>query len=298
MTRISGSGPVVGVEIGSKWMRGAVVAPRGSGFLVLSAVEIPRLTDARFPTGDEVTRLVQGFERQGVWVRDVVLGAPPDGLLSAVLELPPRSSGAPIDQLARTEIERDGNGPMEVAVWDLPDGPRTRAHEYLVVGLDYETSTGLIDPFQRLGIGVMAIEPAASAIARATGTGRRLVIDFGMNSARMYAYDGQKVLFMRTIQFDSKHVDLDRIFRGIDNNIEYLVGRFPPLEDASILLVGENRSISSLAKMIESEYETSVSCGIDLVDDGASWIARAEFGSRWVTAIGLASWRIAEEVAA
>ncbi|HED54912.1 MAG TPA: hypothetical protein ENJ00_12040 [Phycisphaerales bacterium] len=245
-----------------------------------------------------MTRLIHSFERQGVWVRDVVLGAPPDELSSAVLELPPRSSGAPIEQLARAELERDGIGPMEVAVWDLPDGPRTRAHEYLVVGLGYEISNGLIEPFRRLDIGVIAIEPAVSAIGRATGNGRRLVIDFGLNSARMYAYDDSQVLFLRTIQFDSKHVDIDRVFRGIDNNIEYLVGRFPALEDARILLVGENRALSGLAKLIESEYETSVSCGIDIPDDGSSWISRAEFGRQWATAVGLASWRIAEGVAA
>jgi len=298
MAKFPLSGPIVGVEMSPAWIRGAVVDASASGLGVRAALEIPRESDARSPSIAEVLRLIQGFERQGVLMRDVVLGVPPEELSSAVLELPPRSSGAPIEQLARAELEQGNGGPIEIAAWDLPDGPRTRSHEYIVVGLGYETANELIAPFEHNGVRVVAIEPAASAIGRATGSGRRLVIDFGMKSARMYAYDGLDVLFLRTIQWDGLQADIDRVFRGIDNNIEYLVGRFMGLEDASIILVDENPALPALGELIKSEYETEISFGVTGFANGPFGLSLSELGCRWAMPLGLALWRMAEGVAA
>src|SRR5205823_4093664 len=54
----------------------------------------------------ETAALEEVLYRQGFTGRDVVVGIPDHALLTEVLELPPRSSGAPLEQLARMEIAR------------------------------------------------------------------------------------------------------------------------------------------------------------------------------------------------
>ena len=130
----------IGVEIGNRQI--AAVQLDGSGRRVLAAAmvarkagpageaaaeteapsDIPREASGAFGS-EEAHRLESVLYRQGFTGNQIVLAVPDGKLMTAVLELPSRASGAPVDQLARVELGRlhkRDPGEFEMGCWDVP----------------------------------------------------------------------------------------------------------------------------------------------------------------------------------
>lgn len=129
----------------------------------------PRAPDA---TPDHDAQLVAGLlDRRDFVSRRVVIAAPGDSAFSAVLDLPPRSSAAPIDQLAAIELARTHKldpKTLSVATWQLPIP--TRAGEpakHMAVALPSAAGERLVMAFESQGLFVEAIDARALAMARA-----------------------------------------------------------------------------------------------------------------------------------
>src|SRR5438552_4094061 len=117
----------IGLDMGSRSMKAAQVSRRGTQLRVEAAAVIP------YPgpeaTFDELAmrRLRDVLHRQGFHGHNLVVAAPADKLHVELLDLPPRHSGAPIDQIARAEMMRMAKlepNAFEMATWDLPAPPR------------------------------------------------------------------------------------------------------------------------------------------------------------------------------
>lgn len=124
------------------------------------------------PTTEEVARLVAVLRRQGFTGNRVVLAAPTSRVFSAVLEMPPRTSGAPVDDLAKQELARAARrdaAKIEVASWDVPSPARTAdGLHVLAIGLSHEDSSQILDAFESAGLVVQAIDSRCWAMARAS----------------------------------------------------------------------------------------------------------------------------------
>ena len=134
-----------------------------------SAAQQPKAAHAL--SGAEVRRLMATLERQGFHGGQVVLAVPNERVYSSMLELPPRSSQAPLEQIARMEVARSHRfapDSFEMGWWDLPAAARaTKQTPVMAVACTHADATAVMDPFEAEGLSVAALDVKAGALARA-----------------------------------------------------------------------------------------------------------------------------------
>jgi cellobiose-specific phosphotransferase system component IIB len=124
-----GKRTAIGLDIGPRFI-GAVqmtVAGRGARPSLAAASRLERAKAGSEPTSVELLRVSEALSRQGFSGQDIVLVTPQSKLLSGVFEVPPRASGAPLDQIARNELARANKleaSQVECGWWELPPGLR------------------------------------------------------------------------------------------------------------------------------------------------------------------------------
>lgn len=288
----------IGVDIGVRTLRAVALSHEGNAFRLRAMVETVRTPNHPVPTRHDVERLLHALERQGIDARRISLAVPPDRLASAIVELPPRSSGAPIETLAQAELTKGAPGGLEVFIWDLPPGRRARASEYFAIGLQHEAANELLLPFTQCGLDVDHLEPEATALQRITGQNNRVVFMAGARNIGIYAFDTSSTLFMRTIELAGESVESDRVHTSLVGTIDYLAERFPMLEEASVIVLGEPKASDRLSASLLLEYETTVVRELRVDIRSTGWLADFDLDTRWATAIGLAAGQSSLEVAA
>lgn len=278
----------IGVDIGARTLRAVALRPEGNAFRLVAAAETARTPNHPIPTALDVERLAQALERQGQNARSIVLAAPADRVASAVVELPPRSSGAPIEMLAKAEMAKNVPGESEVSVFDLPPGRRARVSEYLAIALPHASALELLTPFTQSGITVDAIEPEGSALLRITGSNSRVVLEAGNRGVRIHAFEPGGALFVRSIETQGESVESERIRTSIIGTIDYLAERFPVLEEASVFVLGDLRQGDRLAELLTREFEADVLRGPVASVLAVDWLEGLDACRRWPIALGLA----------
>ena len=111
------------------------------------------------------------MSKHGFAGSDVVIAMPANKVMSSILDLPPRSSGAPVDQIARSELARMHQCDLraiEVAMWELPAPARaSNTTPTMACACSYADADALIKLFDRCGHHVEAIDSRSQALARA-----------------------------------------------------------------------------------------------------------------------------------
>jgi Tfp pilus assembly PilM family ATPase len=161
-----GSFSPIGLDVSGRGVAAVQLAGRGQSRRISAFAWLPRTGDAFTP--EECTRTRGVLERNGFRGKEIVLAAPDAALRTAPLELPPRSSGAPIDQLARLELARThklDQGALEIAVWDMP-GAGGAGTSVLAAALPHADADRLLAPFDAAGFDAVAIEPRVCALCR------------------------------------------------------------------------------------------------------------------------------------
>ncbi|GJQ30591.1 MAG: hypothetical protein HBSAPP03_24750 [Phycisphaerae bacterium] len=128
--------------------------------------------DGTVASPDDAALIAGLIERAGFEGTSLVMGVPGSMLMTSHLELPPRTSGAPIEQIARMEMARAHRvdpASFELALWDVPPPARARDGCHAIgVGL----ASAAIDPFLAMldahGLTVIALDVRSLALARAT----------------------------------------------------------------------------------------------------------------------------------
>jgi len=132
---------------------------------------VPREKPAQPLSSGDVDQLRTLLAKGAFKGRRVVLTVPGDQLLTGILELPPRSSGAPLDQMARNELSRMhrcGSDSFEMACWDLPAPVRAGGATYVMAaGFRHNQAEELMETVEGGGFDVCALDIRASAVARA-----------------------------------------------------------------------------------------------------------------------------------
>jgi Tfp pilus assembly PilM family ATPase len=161
----------IGVEIGTRSIQALQLARARGKWRLHAGVSVP-LPVPNYPVDPQIARhLSDVLYRHGFCGQDIVLAAPVNQLESDVLELPPRSSGAPVEQIARIEMARSAkleDEPFELECWDLPTPARGAAGaSVMAVALRHTHAQALLDPFDAAGLNVVAIDARCCALARA-----------------------------------------------------------------------------------------------------------------------------------
>lgn len=196
---------LIGVDVGSAAIKFAVASPCGNHVCAWGV--IPRLEPATEFSPTEASRLRSVLERRGIDGERIVVSAPPSMATSAVLELPPRSSGAPIPDLARVElarIMRCDAASIEAVSWDVPLGGKSASGTTLMgVACATERATAIAMMFEGAGLRVEAIEPECIAISRACAawcsSGSCVLVDLGAGSGRVSVVVGGRVAMQRDL---------------------------------------------------------------------------------------------------
>ena len=204
----SGHTPV-GIDVGGRAISAVQLCGGQDDRRLTSAVRLPRSQPGAPLDSSELTRLRDVLDRQDFVGNQVVLAVPSHRLMSAVMQLPPRDSGAPVNQIAMTELARTYNVELqsfEMTTWDLPAPEHVnRASLLLAVGFAHEEADALFDLFADAALRIVALDMKAWAIARAArsvidgASGITATLDLEWDAAVLALFHRGVVLYDRTV---------------------------------------------------------------------------------------------------
>lgn len=214
----------VGIEISGKLIRMIQFAKVGTAVRLHAWSVFPRL-DSKSDVAQEAERIAAVFDRRGFAGRDVAFCLPDESVLSAVLDLPPAKSGAPVHSIAGTEIGRmfkQSPEELELAVWELPTNSRQAgAVASMVVACPHATAKPILDAFEGRDLRVRSIEPRCTALVRAcvrdskSSDSLQIILSLGWTESRLYAVCSGLVVLER----DVESADLETLHRVIAGTI-------------------------------------------------------------------------------
>jgi Tfp pilus assembly PilM family ATPase len=189
---------IIGVDVGA----GAIKALQAQGGNAWKSLVLAR-AHADDAIERDIERLGEALWRRGFAGREVVLAAPASWVRSAMLELPPRSSGAPLDQIVRSELSRVHRvepSTMEVAWWEIPAGARAGGSADTLSAMAVASAGAQVERLVRafeasdFDVARVDVQPwamlravAAAGLASTTVT---VMLDLGWSAARLSLVHG------------------------------------------------------------------------------------------------------------
>ncbi|MBC7771577.1 MAG: pilus assembly protein PilM [Pyrinomonadaceae bacterium] len=217
----------IGVDITAHWLRAVQIVGSGPSARLAACAVIPRAQSGTADLAMDAKRLAGALRRQSFTGSEVVLAVPDDKLLSSVMELPPRSSGAPVEQLAAAEfarIHRSDPARLELALWDVPSpggaGPRAAASQYMAVACLHNDSDPILSAFDDAGLDVLALNARSLAVAcacqslLAPSPRMNALLHVGWSSTSLWIVIDGVLAYERQLE----STELGVLFRGITEN--------------------------------------------------------------------------------
>ena len=199
---------LIGIDVGARYIKAAQLAGAEGDRRIAAAGCFARAEPSAPLDQGEVSRLRNMLAQSNFKGDSIVLAVPQEDLLTGIMELPPRESGAPIEQLTRSELARIHNcqpQSFEMSCWDLPAPARATSSTFVMAAAcKHSIADNLIDLFENEGFDVHALDMPAAAMARACQpllgdeNGISAVLDIGWNSARLALLHRGVVLYERT----------------------------------------------------------------------------------------------------
>ncbi|MDI1288829.1 MAG: hypothetical protein PSX37_02610 [bacterium] len=262
----------IGIELRGRWMK-AAQRTRAGWTSVRVHREVVAGPHEWCPTQADISRLAECIHAAGIVGHEAVLGAPSATLLSQSLELPPRSSGAPIDASATAELARASrfeSSTIEAAVWDTPGGSRANASSVLVMGLDHPTASELLALFRSTPLDIVAIDAAPAAIGRTpegSRPGAHAFVDLGWDDSVLSIFLNGLPIYQRRLDdggLSAAYLDIsarDQVGRDAIDAVLLPSGLADP-EVATVraaLLAGWRGSVARVIDPLATELERSLS---------------------------------------
>lgn len=227
----------IGLDVRSQAIHAAqLCADADGGWSLRAAASVPRLEPGTELSVREAQRMMGVLERRGFEGGRFVVTPPDRGVLSALLELPPANSGAPIDQIAAIEVGRTlkrDPSTFEMAYWTVPSPPRgSEGVHAMAVACPHGASMELLNVLESVGAEVVAIDVRAWALARACGRSAwRLtgVVELGWASGRLVLVHEGRVVYERVLEEWS----LRTLFESMANVLEMDAGNVRAMLDAT-----------------------------------------------------------------
>lgn len=160
----------IGLDFGSRWVKAAQLARSGEESRLAACTVFPRLVPDVAPATDELRKIALVLRRQGFVGRDVVIAAPGDKVRSAILELPVKAAGVPMEQLARAEfarVQKMDVSAAELSWWELPTSSRVvKGTIAMAVAYPHADADPHVSAFEDAGLRVCAVDTTTSCLAR------------------------------------------------------------------------------------------------------------------------------------
>ncbi len=286
MKRFGNKNSPIGLDVGTRSIKAVQLSGTGNHLQIIAATELPRRQteeETIYPSIDELASLVSALQRQGFTGNKVVLSVPESRLISTILELPPRESDAPIDQLARLELANMNQlepESLEIHTWDLPDGQRKRDQTVLMAAAcGHSDADELLDLYEAVGLVPVALDMQSAAIGRAcdwrgTSEGQILpIIDLGWKAARLIVVYQGNLIYERPIN----EAALEPLWHDITNRanmddevVEYLIsdiGLTPPSQlnnstahgEAVVPSNGDWHQLEEIQQSIQEHFHQAIS---------------------------------------
>ncbi len=199
----------IGIDIGSRQFRVVQMRSGGEQRQIKALCAVARLKPLEQVAQEEVFHLRSVLARQGFSGREAVLTVPSRKLMTGILELPPRNSGAPLDQIAKMELSRMHRvepDSFTMAYWDLPIESRPGvAAQAMAVACKHADADELLDMFEVAGFDVQALEARGCAIARAcrpllrSGQSLTAIVEFGWSRSCLIVFRGETIVYERPL---------------------------------------------------------------------------------------------------
>lgn len=212
----------IGLDIGPRHIHAAQLD--GSRLSLLASASIARTSPGSPFDGAEAARLESVLYRAGFEGHECVIGVPDDQLVTSVLELPPRSSGAPIEQLARLELARVHKldpGAFEMASWDLPAPARAGdASHIMAAACANAPANTLLDAVESAGLSVLSLDIRPWALTRACerlikADASAVLLDIAEHGALLTAVRGGVPVYERTMRESGMTSLRDRVAKAM-----------------------------------------------------------------------------------
>lgn len=163
----------IGLDIGTARVNAVQLGRTRRGRSIIAWASFPRMTPGEPLAPLEGKRIARVLWRHGFRGHEVVLGVGAPTLVLSTLELPPRTSNAPIEQIARIEVARsmrpeDAARGFELATWDLPaPAQASNATHLTAAALPHTAADRTLDALEAGGLSPIAVEPFPCALVRA-----------------------------------------------------------------------------------------------------------------------------------
>lgn len=184
----------VGIDVGSSAIKAIQVELAAAGTCkVVAALSRPRSASGPM-SPEEAQALADALRGSGFTGQDCVLAASPSDAVLGTIELPPRSSNAPLDQLARMEMARNAKlapDAFELAWWELPNGVRAgRGTHAMAAAVPHNKADAQLDAAESAGFEPVSLDLEPVALARACATsiapgGITALLDLGAGPATL-----------------------------------------------------------------------------------------------------------------
>lgn len=177
----------VGLDIGAHSVKAVALGADGS---IRARARFPRAASGALGA-PEAARIARVLGQKGVSGTNISVAATREMMISAVLELPPRASGAPVERIARDELARLHHtqpSDIQMVLRDLPPGLRAADHLHAIaIGLRTRQADELLDALSGAGFETAILESPGAALLRGAEHGRgptptgavRIVADIG-----------------------------------------------------------------------------------------------------------------------
>ena len=199
----------IGVDLDGRRVKAVQLRRLRSGWALQAAAAFDHPDPNAAADERTVHRLVDVLYRQGFVGTDLIVSVPADRQLSSLLELPPRDSGAPVEQLARMELARTHERSpesFEMACWDLPGTSRAARNTCLMaVACEHEDAEQMLDAFEHQGLTITALDVQSCALARAclvrtdTTDAVTAVLNVDWQTVRLVLVHGTVVVYERAL---------------------------------------------------------------------------------------------------
>jgi len=200
--------PPIGLDIGTQMIKAVQIGGGRDGLGVTASACLGRSNDSALPGPEDVARVSRVLNQQGFQGRRVVLAVPGERLMSSVIDMPPRDSGAPYGQIAEQEFARLQQmepGRFELAWWEVPKPVRSTSTKVMAVGCAHTDCEPWLDVMQAGGFDVLSMDVGLCAAVRAclpqlsAGSGVSALLDMGWGSARIALVHGGVIIFDRVL---------------------------------------------------------------------------------------------------
>jgi len=263
---------LIGLDLGAHTIKAAQLNPDGS---VHAWACFPRL-NALAPgeaslSAPEADRLARVLRQRGFGGDRIALAAPRSVTRAAVLDLPPKTSGAPIDRIARSEMARlhaKAEDKIEIALIDLPRAARaTSSTQALTYMCAHDASARILDALEATDYEPVTMDVAALATIRGCFEGAppetqpgeaNVVIDAGWGSTDIYVMTEGRLVFERPAPAAALAIAADDAFHAGARDAEAQLERFARSEGRAPIDNQLRDTLRKAGRIVAAELERSL----------------------------------------